>query len=266
MSKIFCQRDAVYKKQKLGNSDLTLYDYGCYLFSLVNGLNQLFGWRFTPISFSNKLRKNNCFSKSNPAYIDPQSVTSLSSVFSGFERIEPLDTVQKIKDCVGKAVVLGRVSAKYIGGTGSHFVLILPDAVTAKKVTVIDPWDGKQKAFGISKIKGIRIYRCKHFRTGAEQEALDNKVSELSKKKVVTINKWVKTSRELQQMATEKKVLAYQVSEVTKQLNIVREKMKRLDLAQSDDNCIVKKSDVNFVVARIKWFVELFMNMFKVGK
>jgi len=265
--KIFCQTNEKYKYQKLGNSQLTLYDYGCYLFSLVNGLNKLFGWRFTPESFSDLLRAKNLFLESNPAYINVDKVTILEDVFTGYDYTEPVGGSNKLRKYGEGAVVLGRVSAIYIGGTGSHFVLVLTKTATPRTVTVVDPWDGKEKQFGINRIKGIRVYKCKRYggTDTAEVEALKEKVAKLSKEKGETIQKWMKVSKDVEATKEEKKELEEKVSDMTERFNNAKGEVNALKKETAVTNTDVEHVS-NFVSVLVKFFVNLFVKLFKLKR
>ena len=158
---MFKQTETKYKKIMLGFGNESLYNVGCYLVSLVNGLN-LKGWNFTPESFNQLLRDKKLFIGEFKNYIDVDNLfKTLPDIFEFYQRVNAWNE-HVLTDSLEKGmVVLGHVDARGISGTGTHFVLILK--FENGVVTIFDPWDGKEelvtKKYGkYGNILGLRVF------------------------------------------------------------------------------------------------------------
>lgn len=164
---MFKQTETKYKNIKLGFGEGSLYDYGCYLISLCNGLNAN-GYQFTPEGLNDMLKGANAFVGPYRNYIDIDNLHKyFPNIFESYQKIDPWNDVPPSWELVEpNTVTLGRVSAKPIGGTGDHFVLF--ERVELKTVRIYDPWSGVSelitKRWGTyGNILGIRIFKIKPY-------------------------------------------------------------------------------------------------------
>lgn len=166
---MYSQRDPRWSRKKLGFGTGTIGRYGCYLTALAWGLER-FGWDFTPDSLNQMLKDKGLYTGEFKNYIDVHKLNSvLPGIFKNFVKIEPWQNLP-----IGDCVVLGKVDAKIIGGTGTHFV-----EIDVKSGWINDPWDGKEYSIIRSPILGLRIFYIKKKEinmpklTEDEQNALD---------------------------------------------------------------------------------------------
>lgn len=167
---MFKQTEEQYRYVRLGEGEGSLYSFGCYLVSLVNGLN-LHGYSFTPEGFNDLLRANKAWVGPYKNYIDVDNLHRyFPDMFNSYQRIDPWNDVPSTADLLKKdLVVVCRVSAKPIGGSGDHFVLLIGEE---KGVAVIhDPWTGTAEKITnrwgkLGNILGVRVFSV---RSKAEQ-------------------------------------------------------------------------------------------------
>lgn len=164
---MYNQTDPKYKNIILGGNKATgsIYQYGCYLVSLCNGLNQK-GYNFTPEQLNQLFKDKNLWVGEFDNYIDVANVAKVwSDIFVSFDRIDPWGA-EPITDTLinDQLVVLGKVNAAAIGGSGSHFVLI--KGVQNGVAIIYDPWSGVEEpitkrwaSFGC--ILGAYIFKVK---------------------------------------------------------------------------------------------------------
>src|SRR3972149_5328807 len=162
---MFKQTETKYRTIMLGFGTGSIYDYGCYLISLCNGLNQK-GYSFTPESLNDLFKANNAWVGPYKNYIDVANLNRyFPSIFESFQSIDPWNDVPKSSDLISaNLIVLGRVSGKAIGGIGDHFVLLT--GVENGIVIIHDPWAGKTEKItvrwgNLGNVLGIRIFKIK---------------------------------------------------------------------------------------------------------
>jgi len=156
------QTEEYYKTQTLGFGSGSIYNVGCYLVSLCNGLVK-FGHEFTPRTLNELLKSKNLFIGEFKNYINVDKLVSvLPDIFTSFKKIEPWNDMASLQWYLSRNyVVLGKVDARGIGGTGTHFVLIT-DTV-GEDAIIFDPWTGehqpvKNRYNKYGNIKGLRIF------------------------------------------------------------------------------------------------------------
>src|ERR1035437_3691866 len=113
--------------------------YGCYLCSLVSGLSDR-GYGWDPMSFNLLLRDRKAWVGPYKDYIDcPNLAKYLPDVFISYQKIDPYNDVPKIDQLIGEnLIVVCRVNARAIGGTGTHYLYLVGQQ---KGVALIyDPW------------------------------------------------------------------------------------------------------------------------------
>lgn len=159
---MYKQTDSKYKNITMGNGVGSIYQYGCYLVSLCNGLNQK-GYSFTPESLNDFFKTPDSWVGPYNNYIDlPNLHKYYPSIFNSFQQIDPWNDVPTGNSLISSnLVVIGRVSAVPIGGVGDHYVLIT--GFVNGICTIFDPWSGVEepitKRWGKSgDIIGIRIF------------------------------------------------------------------------------------------------------------
>lgn len=159
---MYKQTEDYYKTQNLGFGNTSIYDVGCYLVSLCNGLNN-FGHDFTPRTLNDFLKEKKLWTGEFKNYIDVDRLSSaLPEIFSSYKKIEPWDDLKQLSWYLARDyVVLGKVSAKGIGGSGTHFVLIT--GIEDINVIIFDPWTGEHQAVAkrygkLGNILSLRIF------------------------------------------------------------------------------------------------------------
>lgn len=170
------QNNWLWKWFRLGNSNLTIGNFGCYLTSLCM-LMRYHGFVYSVKELNDRLRKINGFAGAD---INPPGVLSLLGPDWKYERKNWEDTKANI-DVIRELIdsnnpVIAKVdfnpNTKNIDG---HFVLIVGYVLDKNKVLDLianDPWDGSEvlvcKKYPFLKlhtpetaILGVRIYRHK---------------------------------------------------------------------------------------------------------
>lgn len=137
----FCQRDQRWTNTIFGNSTSTnkIGMYGCYLCSLVSGLSDR-GYNYDPNTFNDLLKSVNAWVGPFGDYIDSANIDKyLPAIFTHFQKIDPWNDIPKVDNLVGEnLIVVCRVNAKAIGGTGTHYLYLVGQQ---KGVALIyDPW------------------------------------------------------------------------------------------------------------------------------
>ncbi len=163
----FKQTEEKYKHIYLGFGSGTIYSYGCYLVSLVNGLNDK-GYNFTPEGFNDFLKQNTAFVGEFANYIDVERLDDiLPNIFTSFRSVDPWNDKPLLDELIRpNLIVLGCVDAKAIGGTGSHYVLLT--GKDGNVAIVHDPWTGREEKITVrwgklGNIKSVRIFDIKPF-------------------------------------------------------------------------------------------------------
>lgn len=162
MSQRYKQTEEYYKTLPMGFGTGSVYDYGCYLVSLVNGLSS-FGYDYTPRTFNQFLKDNNAWTGEFKNYINVDKLDDiLPNIFKSFKSIEPCPDMSTIQWYLSRDyIIVAKVNAKAIGGSGSHFVFVeyIKDGVT----WIYDPWFGDLKKVtdrygNLGNLLGLRIF------------------------------------------------------------------------------------------------------------
>lgn len=164
---MFKQTEEKYKSVMLGFGTSSIYSVGCYLVSLCNGLNKK-GYSFTPESLNDMLKTRNAFIGDYKNYIDVINLDNyFPSVFGEFQQIDPWNDVPTTQELLnGDKVVVCKVNAKAIGGTGTHFVLLT--GIVGGVAMIHDPWTGVEEKITVrygklGNILGVRIFNIKPY-------------------------------------------------------------------------------------------------------
>jgi len=159
---MYKQTEDYYKTLMLGFGNESVYNVGCYLVSLISGINK-FGHKLTPREFNQLLKDKNLFIGEYKNYIDVDNLaTKLPYMFSSFKKIEPWNDMATLKWYLSRDyVVLGKVDAKGIGGSGTHFVLV--DDTDGDNAIIHDPWTDEYQPVAnrynkYGNILGLRIF------------------------------------------------------------------------------------------------------------
>lgn len=162
---MYTQRDSRWKSKHLGFGEGSIGEYGCYLVELCNGIKKL-GHNFTPNTLNGLLKSKNLFTGEFKNYIDVANLSKvLPSIFEDFWKLEPWDDMGILKGYLNKKyVVLGKVSATPIGGSGTHFVGIYE--VEGVNAIIHDPWTGEYQPVSTrynnyGNIKGLRVFKVR---------------------------------------------------------------------------------------------------------
>ena len=138
----YTQRDPRWKNIVMGKGEGTIGDVGCYLVSLCNWLNKL-GYSFTPATLNEYFKDKKLWSGPYKNYIDVALIAQKASeIFTEFIREEPWSDMARLNWYLNNGyAVLGKVDARGIGGSGSHFVAIFD--TEGKNAIIHDPWTGE---------------------------------------------------------------------------------------------------------------------------
>ena len=139
--------------------------YGCYLCSLVSGLSDR-GYGWDPASFNLLLRSFGAWVGPYQDYVDsPNLEKYMPDVFTSFHKIDPWNDMPRVDNLIGEnLIVVCKVNAKAIGGTGTHYLYLVGQQ---KGVALIyDPWRNVTelvtKTYGnFGNILGIDIFGVK---------------------------------------------------------------------------------------------------------
>jgi len=174
------QRDPKWNLEIMGFGSGNIGAYGCYLTSLCEGLN-LAGYSFTPSTLNRELKDRNLWTGEFKNYIDVGNIVSKwGDIFTSFKSMEPYTDLH-----FGfETITVCKVSAKGIGGTGTHFVLL--KSVDADPL-IGDPWTGTDdrlsKRYGtLGGILGIRVFHIK----SPVKETMDIRLQILDDNKILT--------------------------------------------------------------------------------
>ena len=146
----------------MGKGEGSIYDFGCYMVSLVDGLQRR-KYTFTPEVFNQLLKDKGLWIGEFGNYIDVDNIAKKwSEVFVSFKSIAPYTNQPVPLD--DTHVVLAKVDARPIGGTGSHFVEVL--RFDGAYAIIGDPWFGDEvRAFDrygkYGTLKELRIFEIK---------------------------------------------------------------------------------------------------------
>lgn len=156
---------AKYKTVKLGNGSGSIYDFGCYLVSLVEGLNTK-GYNFSIEGFNEALKYNKCWTGEFQNYIDVDNIaTKYPEIFKSFKKVTTWPSNDQLSSWLsGSYVVVCQVDAKGIGGSGTHFVVL--KEMQGATAIVGDPWYGDVKPvtlrYGkLGNILSLRVFEIK---------------------------------------------------------------------------------------------------------
>jgi len=161
---MFKQTEDKYKHIMLGFGFGSLYSFGCYLFSLVNGLLD-FDWKYTPEEFNQFLKDNQAFTGEFNNYIDVDRLDDiLPNIFVSYKRFDEWIGFDSVDWYLSRGyIVIGKVDARGIGGSGSHFVRVV-DTVNKTNTIIEDPWFGTTEPVTnnynkYNNILGFRIFK-----------------------------------------------------------------------------------------------------------
>lgn len=182
---LYKQTETKYKSIKMGFGTSSIYDYGCYLVSLCNGLNEVGGWKFTPESFNELLKEKKLFVGEFKNYIDIENLSKkLPDVFIKAETYWSYPTDDILKEALQKdRVVVAQVDARGIGGSGTHFVLVL--RFEGNTAIIYDPWYGEEtkvtKRYSkYGNLLGLRIFTIKTWeKPNAEKTECEKRIEVL---------------------------------------------------------------------------------------
>src|SRR3989304_1067266 len=103
---MYKQTEEKYKTIKMGFGAGSIYDFGCYLVALCNGLNQK-GYSFSPESLNELLKNVNAWVGPSRNYID---VTNLHkyfpNVFESFQQVDPWNNVPPLSQFISQNIVV----------------------------------------------------------------------------------------------------------------------------------------------------------------
>lgn len=180
---MYKQTEPKYRNINMGFGNGSIYDFGCYLVSFTNGINEKGGYNFTPESMNEWLKAAGAWVGPTKNYIDVINLHKYyPNVFESFQQIDPWNDVPPTRDLLKpNQVVVCRVDARGIGGSGTHFVLLVGEE---DGVAVIhDPWTGNREKitvrYGkIGNILGLRIFKIKPYNQPSEPPVDKDKIIE----------------------------------------------------------------------------------------
>mgnify|MGYP001181837852 CR=1 FL=1 len=172
------QTESAYKSEKMGFGKGSIYNYGCYLVSLCNGLISK-GYSYNPVEFNDLLKREDLFdvsvgSSKNYILVN-QLHKELPIIFKGFEYDEPFRDNELFNYLKAGKIVIARVNARGLGRgfSGSHFVLVL--SYDGRSASIIhDPWTGTiepvtKKYRNYNNLLGLRVFDIKQFKPKSEE-------------------------------------------------------------------------------------------------
>jgi hypothetical protein len=157
---MFKQTEPQYQTVLIGFGTGSIYEYGCYLVSFVNGLNQK-GYSFTPESMNDLLKVNSAWVGPFKNYIDTQNLHRyLPAIFNSYNRIDPWNDIPSTNDLLNSVVVC-RVDARAIGGSGTHYLALV--GIEDGIAVINDPWTGRTEKITVTygnygDILGIEVF------------------------------------------------------------------------------------------------------------
>lgn len=178
---IYFQTDPKYKKIKLGNGSGSIFDYGCNLVSHCNGLNKL-GYSFTPETLNDLFIEKGIYGGDSRNLIIPGRLPkNIPEIYLSYRSIDPYNDLPGWKE-IPENLIICRVDARGIGGSGTHFVDF--DHNIGKLAMVIDPWFGTIDPVTLhynryNNILGLRIFNVKKKELAIEENMTDQTKIEL---------------------------------------------------------------------------------------
>jgi len=159
------QRNSPWASIKMGFGTGNIYDFGCYLTSLASGLSEK-GHNFDPQTLNQLLIDIGAWVGPSRNYIDATNLSKyLPDIFVGFKQIEPWNDIPSLSELLRPGIiVVCKVSAAPIGGTGTHFVLLTGQENGVAKIW--DPWSKVEELITkrwskYGNIQGLRIFEVK---------------------------------------------------------------------------------------------------------
>lgn len=188
---MFKQTEEKYRSINMGFGSGSIYDFGCYLVSFTNGLNQK-GYSFTPESMNEMLKAANAWVGQYRNYIDVDHLDDyFPNIFKSFRSIEPWNDVPTTNELLShNLVVVCKVDARGIGGTGTHFVLLV--GIEGGVAVIHDPWTGKTEKVTVrynkyGNILSVRIFEVIPYQQNQTSTDEKNKEIETLKKEIETL-------------------------------------------------------------------------------
>lgn len=179
-----------YKSIKMGDGEGSIYSYGCYLVSLVDGLVTK-GYIFTPEGFNEILKSKSLWTGEFLNYIDVDNIaTKYPEIFISFAKHDVWPSNDQLNTWLdNNFIVVCKVDARGIGGSGTHFVVL--KEMQGSTAIIGDPWFGDIKPvtlrYGkLGNILSLRVFEIvpsnqesmslstalTHFRVKNEQELI----------------------------------------------------------------------------------------------
>lgn len=167
-TRLYGQRDTDIAKLYFGTSKSTSSygKYGCYVISLLNGL-RMRGWEYIPTAFNTMLNEKGAYITTNPyCYIDVDNIArEVPQIFTSYQRVNTYTGDPHITKYLEdpEYVVLTHLDAKAIGGSGTHFALLV--GYDGEPV-ILDPWTNRtekvSKTYGkYGGVLGLRVFKVK---------------------------------------------------------------------------------------------------------
>lgn len=252
---ILKQRDPRWRYEKLGFGSGSIGDFGCYITALTSGLNKA-GYDFTPQSLNQFFKEKKLWIGPYKNYIDVANLHRvLPKIFKSFQKIEPFNNIKTLSGFMNENyIVLGKVNAKGIGGSGTHFVRITK--IDGANAIIEDPWHGDElpvvMRYGDWKnILGLRIFWVNpreeaSMPTDNIYKGLDLNNPESMK---VAVDVWYKTTKE--HVLVLKKDLK-KLEDESKELSKVKEKLKGFESVKEKDILMLKQQHQTEMEREIK--------------
>lgn len=159
------QTQEKYKSIMLGFGTGSLYSFGCYLFSLTQGLLD-HGYSFTPEGLNDILKKKNLWIGEFKNYIDVDNISiKYSEIFTSFKKVTQWPSSTQLNTWInGNFVVVCQVDARGIGGSGTHFVIL--KRMDGNVAIIGDPWFGTEDKVTLhygsyGNILSLRVFEIK---------------------------------------------------------------------------------------------------------
>lgn len=165
---MYKQTELAYKNIALGFGSGSIYDYGCNLVSVCNGLQQK-GYSYTPEQLNDILKVKGLFTGDSKNLLDsPNFPAKWADIFTKFQRLDNWGSTPTLDEILKPDIIaVGLVDAAGVGGTakGTHFVLITGKMANGH-AKIYDPWRGIEEDIAVhwgtlGYILGLRLYTVK---------------------------------------------------------------------------------------------------------
>lgn len=249
----------------MGYGTGSIYDFGCYLVSLVEGLVSK-GYAFSSEGFNEILKSKGLWTGEFKNYIDVDNISKrYPEVFKSFQKLDTWPSNDQLNTWInGNFVVVCKVDARGIGGTGTHFVVL--KGMDGNTAIIGDPWTGtidkvtlRYSKYG--NILSLRVFEIvqrqelmtalTHFNVKTEQELIEMVDRELAflKSERETNSRLTEDIAKLNlELSEQQKSSDKKIADLTVKVEQILTSNKSLEQDQKD--LIASLNGLNFSISR----------------